>query len=89
VSYSRASCSGEMSRTHWTSLFVSPAIAETTTATSWPRSHSRFTRLATLRIRSRSATEVPPNLRTSRAMRAPRPSQVQDARQSCRADMAN
>jgi hypothetical protein len=43
-------------------------MAETTTATSCPASASRFTRKATLRMRSMSATEVPPNLSTSRAM---------------------
>src|SRR5262245_35776750 len=36
-------------------------MAETTTATLLPRSTSRFTRVATWRIRSMSATEVPPN----------------------------
>jgi hypothetical protein len=44
-----------------TSLLVSPAMAETTTATLLPRSTSRFTRVATWRMRSMSATEVPPN----------------------------
>ena len=44
-----------------TSLLVSPAMAETTTATWLPRSTSRFTSAATWRMRSRSATEVPPN----------------------------
>ena len=47
-----------------TSLLVSPAMAETTTATWLPRSTSRFTRVATWRMRSRSATEVPPNFMT-------------------------
>ena len=37
------------------------AVAETTTATWLPRSTSRFTRVATWRMRSMSATEVPPN----------------------------
>ncbi len=45
-------------------------MADTTTATSLPASTSRFTRAATLRMRSRSATEVPPNFITMRAIRA-------------------
>ena len=36
VSYSRASWSGAASRVQATSWLVVPAIAETTTATSWP-----------------------------------------------------
>ena len=43
-------------------------MAETTTATSWPASTSRLTWRATLRMRSMSATEVPPNFITRRAM---------------------
>ena len=43
-------------------------MAETTTATWLPRSTSRLTCAATLRMRSRSATEVPPNFMTIRAM---------------------
>src|SRR5574341_1055230 len=43
-----------------TSLFVSPAMAETTTTMSWPRSFALATRPATLRILSMSATDVPP-----------------------------
>src|SRR3954469_24414580 len=43
-------------------------MAETTTATSWPASTSRLTWRATLRMRSISATEVPPNFITRRAM---------------------
>src|SRR5450759_970022 len=43
-------------------------MAETTTATSWPASTSRLTWRATLRMRSRSATDVPPNFITRRAM---------------------
>src|SRR6476619_2952712 len=46
-------------------------MAETTTATSWPASTSRLTWRATLRMRSRSATDVPPNFITSRAMTFP------------------
>src|SRR5579863_3254600 len=46
---------------HATSLLVSPAMAETTTATLLPRSTSRLTSIATWRMRSMSATEVPPN----------------------------
>ena len=68
VSYSRASCRIEAERQSATSLLVSPAMAETTTATSLPASTSRFTCRATLRMRSMSATEVPPNFMTSRAM---------------------
>ena len=44
-----------------TSLLVSPAMADTTTATLLPRATSRFTKVATWRMRSRSATDVPPN----------------------------
>jgi hypothetical protein len=51
-----------------TSRSVSPAIAETTTATWLPASHSRLMRAATLRIRSMPAIEVPPNFITMRAM---------------------
>ena len=68
ASYSRASCRGAASRHQPTSSLVLPAMAETTTATSWPASTSRLTCCATLRIRSRSATEVPPNFITRRAM---------------------
>ncbi len=64
TSYSRASWSGARSRVQAMSLLVSPAMAETTTATWAPRSTSRFTRPATWRMRSRSATEVPPNFIT-------------------------
>ena len=52
TSYSRGSYSDEASRQNWTSRSVSPAIADTTTATWLPASASRFTRAATLRIRS-------------------------------------
>jgi hypothetical protein len=48
---------------------VLPAIAETTTATSWPASTSRLTWRATLRMRLMSPTEVPPNFITMRAMK--------------------
>ena len=68
ASYSRASCMGAACRHHSTSWLVVPAMADTTTATSWPASTSRLTCCATLRIRSRSATEVPPNFMTSRAI---------------------
>src|SRR5262245_15877851 len=70
ASYSRASCSAEASRAQATSSLVLPAMAETITATSWPASTSRFTWRATLRIRSTSATEVPPNFMTRRDMRS-------------------
>ena len=43
-------------------------MAETTTATSLPASTSRLTRRATFLMRSISATEVPPNFCTMRAM---------------------
>ena len=69
ASYSRASCSGDRSVHHLTSWLVTPDMADTTTATWLPASTSRFTRWATLRIRSRSATEVPPNFITMRAMK--------------------
>src|SRR5665647_2749968 len=46
-------------------------MAETTTATSWPASTSRLTWRATLRMRSRSATDVPPNFITKRAITFP------------------
>ena len=39
---------------------VTPDMAETMTTTSWPRSWVRITRRATLRMRSRFATDVPP-----------------------------
>src|SRR6266853_454128 len=68
ASYSRASCIGEASRHHSTSSLVLPAIAETTTATSWPASTSRLTWRATLRMRSMLATDVPPNFITRRPM---------------------
>src|SRR5579883_3677900 len=68
TSYSRASCRRLVSPTQSTSWLVVPAMAETTTATSWPASTSRLTRRATLLIRSMSRTEVPPNFWTIRAM---------------------
>src|SRR5215471_8300834 len=68
ASYSRASCTGEASVHQATSSLVLPDIAETTTATSWPASTSRFTWRATLRIRSILATDVPPNFITRRLM---------------------
>ena len=51
-----------------TRLSVTPAIAETTTATSWPSSTWALTRRATLRMRSKSATDVPPNFITKRSI---------------------
>jgi hypothetical protein len=68
ASYSRASCSGEVSVAQPTSSLVLPDMAETTTATSWPASTSRLTCCATLRMRSILATDVPPNFMTSRLM---------------------
>ena len=46
-------------------------MALTTTATLLPRSTSRFTRVATWRMRSMSATEVPPNFIAIIAMFVP------------------
>ncbi len=69
TSYSRASCSSPKALVQPTSWLVTPAIAETTTATSLPASTSRLTRCATDLIRSMSATEVPPNFCTMRAIR--------------------
>src|SRR6516164_4312060 len=68
ASYSRASCRGEASRTQPTSWLVTPAIAETTTATPLPASISRLTWAATLRMRSTLATDVPPNFMTRNDM---------------------
>ena len=68
TSYSRGSYSAAASLQSWTSRSVSPAIAETTTATSLPRSASRFTSAATWRMRSMPAIEVPPNFITMRAI---------------------
>ena len=68
TSYSRGSCSGAISLTHFTSWLVAPDMAETTTATSLPRATSAFTLLATFLMRSVSPTDVPPNLSTMRAM---------------------
>ena len=68
ASYSRASCRGEASRTQATSWLVTPAMAETTTATLLPASTSRLTWRATLRMRSTLATEVPPNFITTTAI---------------------
>ena len=49
-----------------------PPIAETTTATWWPSSWSALMRAATLRMRSKEPTEVPPYFWTMRAMERPR-----------------
>ena len=68
ASYSRASCSADRPWHQATSWLVTPAMAETTTITSCPSSRSRFTRVATWRIRPGSATEVPPNFITIRAI---------------------
>src|ERR1700689_1878370 len=54
-------------------------MAETTTATSWPASTSRLTWRATLRMRSISATDVPPNFITRRAMTSVRKPSKTDA----------
>ena len=71
ASYSRASCRTEASRTQATSWLVTPAMAETTTATLLPPSTSRLTWRATLRMRSTLATEVPPNFMTTTAIAFP------------------
>ena len=68
TSYSRGSYSDDASRQKVTSRSVSPAIAETTTATSFPAARSRLTRFATLRMRSIPAIDVPPNFITMRGM---------------------
>ncbi len=73
ASDSRASCIGEASRHQDTSSLVFPAMAETTTATSPPALYSRFTWRATLRMRSISATDVPPNFSTRRDMKGSAP----------------
>jgi hypothetical protein len=66
TSYSVGSWSAAASRHNCTSRSVSPAMAETTTSTSFPASASRLTRAATLRIRSIPAIDVPPNFITMR-----------------------
>src|SRR5690242_4852599 len=53
------------------SRFVSPAIALTTTTTSLPALRAASARRATLRMRSRSPTEVPPYFCTRSAMSEP------------------
>lgn len=68
ASYSRRSYLGEASFTQVTSWLVVPAIADTTTATLLPASCSRLTCRATFRMRSRSATDVPPNFITTTAI---------------------
>ena len=55
------------SRASFTRAFVSPAMAETTTATSLPESTVATTRRATFLMRSTSPTLVPPNFCTIRA----------------------
>ena len=84
ASYSRASCSTEASRTQATSWLVTPAMAETTTATLLPASTSRFTWRATLRMRSTLATEVPPNFMTTTAIAFP----ARAALRECRLELA-
>ena len=88
ASYSRASCRGEASRTQATSWLVTPAMAETTTATLLPASISRLTWRATLRMRSTLATDVPPNFITRKDMTtrvcAPGSSRVLAARDGAR-----
>ncbi|MNC89328.1 hypothetical protein D3C83_52420 [compost metagenome] len=67
TSYSAGSYSGLASRQKVTSRSVSPAIALTTTATSCPAACCLRTMLATRRMRSVPAIEVPPNFITMRA----------------------
>ena len=69
ASYSALSASAPASLVQATSSLVLPAMAETTTATSWPASTSRLTWRATLRMRSTLATDVPPNFITRRDKR--------------------
>ena len=63
-----------------TSSLVRPAMAETTTATCLPSAASACTRRATRRMRSRSATDVPPNFITSRDIRPLTPAHAQKGR---------
>ena len=64
----RPSAAGPAASVQATSSLVLPLMAETTTATLWPAAASAATSLAPRRMRSRSATEVPPNFMTSRDM---------------------
>jgi len=64
----RPSAAGPAASVHATSSLVLPAIADTTTATLCPAATSAATSRPTRRMRSRSATEVPPNFMTSRDM---------------------
>src|ERR1019366_3252343 len=73
ASYSRRSQSFEASSHQPASSLVFPAMAETTTAMSWPACRSRAMCLATLRMRSMFATEVPPNFITRRDIRPKTP----------------
>ena len=68
VVFARVMQHGGFAGTTSTSWLVVPAMAEMTTATSWPASTSRLTWRATLRMCSMSATEVPPNFITRRAI---------------------
>ena len=61
MSISRWGGSLLMARARLVSSSVVWPIAETTTTRSWPSSRQAATRRATARIRSTSATEVPPN----------------------------
>jgi hypothetical protein len=56
------------SRASFTSLSVSPDMADTTTATPLPGLRSAATIRATRRMRSTSPTDVPPNFITTRVM---------------------
>src|SRR5712691_6266634 len=68
ASLSRSSGVGAMARARPRSRFVSPAMALTTTTTWFPRARLAATRSATWRMRSTSATEVPPNFCTTSAI---------------------
>ena len=71
ASYSRASYRGDVSLTQPTNSFVLPDIAETMTITSYPLETSRATRFAARLMRSRVATDVPPNFITSTGITFP------------------
>ena len=88
MSYSRGSGLGEISCASATSWSVTPAIAETTTTTEFPRFCVSTTRRATLRMRSAPATDVPPYFWTISAIATRVPSTA-PARARRRATIAN
>jgi hypothetical protein len=71
TSCSRSSGRGLTSRVRFSRRFVSPAIAETTTTTSWPSLWVSRARRATPLMRSVSFTEVPPYFWTMSAKHPP------------------